>query len=83
MFAFCHSVHRYSSVTETVSEPESSGWMSGKTSSLKKWCCSGTAARGGGGGVTIPGDVQEPWRCGSEGWGQWAQWGGLGLDVGI
>jgi len=29
------------------------------------------AARGGG-GVTVPGDVREPWRCGTEGRGQWA-----------
>ena len=35
------------------------------------------------GGVTIPGDVQELWRCGTEGRGQWARWGGLGLDLGI
>ena len=25
----------------------------------------------GGGGVTIPGGVQEVWRCGTEGRGQW------------
>jgi len=24
----------------------------------------------GGGGVTIPGGVQETWRCGTEGYGQ-------------
>ena len=35
----------------------------------------------GSGGVTIPGGVPEPWRCGTEGRGQWAWWGGLGLDV--
>ena len=29
----------------------------------------------GGGGVTVPGGVQELWRCGTEGRGQWAQWG--------
>lgn len=23
------------------------------------------------------------WGCGTEGYGQWAQWDGLGLDVGI
>jgi len=28
----------------------------------------------GGGGVTIPGGVQETWRCGTEGRGQWAWW---------
>ena len=38
------------------------------------------AARGGG-GVTVPGGVPEPWGCGTEGRGQWAWWGGLGLDV--
>ena len=25
----------------------------------------------GGGGVTAPGGVQEAWRCGTEGCGQW------------
>ena len=32
--------------------------------------------------VTIPGGVQELWRCGTEGCGQWAWWGwvGIGLD---
>ena len=34
----------------------------------------------GGGGVTVPGAVPEPWGCGTEGRGQWARWGGLGLD---
>ena len=38
---------------------------------------------GAGGGVTIPGGVQELQRRGSEGRGQWAWWGGLGLDLGI
>ena len=37
----------------------------------------------GGGEVTIPGGVPEPWRCGTEGCGQWARWGGLMLDLGI
>ncbi len=32
----------------------------------------------GGGGVTVPGGVQEPWRCGTEGRGQWAWWGWAG-----
>ncbi len=44
----------------------------------KEWCCSGTAAQGGG-GVTKPGGVPELWGCGTEGSEQWAQW----LDVGI
>ena len=36
----------------------------------------------GGDGVTIPGGIPEPWRCGAEGRGQWARWGwaGVGLD---
>ena len=54
----------------------------GKISSPKEQCCSGTAAQGGG-GVTIPGGVAKPWECGPEGRGQWARWGGLGLDFGI
>ena len=29
----------------------------------------------GGGGDTIPGGVQEPWRCGTEGCVQWTWWG--------
>jgi len=37
----------------------------------------------GSGGVTVPGGVPEPWRCGTEGRGQWAWWDGLGLDLGI
>ena len=35
----------------------------------------------GSGGVTVPGGVQEPYRCDTEGCGQWAQWGGLELDL--
>ena len=50
--------------------------------SLKEQCCSGTAAQGGG-GVTIPGGVQGPWGCGTEGCGQWTWWGVLGLGLGI
>ena len=35
------------------------------------------------GGVTVPGGVTEPWRCGTEGCGQWAQWGQAGVgDMG-
>ena len=30
----------------------------------------------GGGGVTIPGGVQKPHGCGTEGCSQWAHWGG-------
>jgi len=29
----------------------------------------------GGGGVTVPGGVEEPCGCGTEGRGQWARWG--------
>ena len=34
-------------------------------------------------GVTIPGGVPEPWRCGTEGCGHWTRWAGLGLGLGI
>ena len=37
----------------------------------------------GGSGVTVPGGVQEQWRCDAEGREQWAWWDGLGLDLGI
>ena len=37
----------------------------------------------GSGAVTVPGGVPEPWRCGTEGCGCWAWWGGLGLDLEI
>ena len=57
-----------------------SGWILGKYSSPKEQCCSGTAAQGGG-GVTIPGGVPQLWGCGTEGCGQWARWGGLGLGL--
>ena len=60
----------------------SSGWRLGNISTPKEQCCSGTAAQGGG-GVTISGGVQGTWGCGTEGCGQWARWGGLGLDLGI
>ena len=35
----------------------------------------------GSGGVTVPGGIKEPWRCGTEGHGQWAWrgWAGVGL----
>ena len=34
------------------------------------------------GEVTVPEGVPEPWRCGTEGCGQWARWGWawVGLD---
>ena len=50
------------------------GKHKGKMYYLKGWLCIGTAAQGGG-GVTIPGGVPEPWGCGTEGCGQWAWWG--------
>jgi len=59
----------------------SSGWMLGNVSSQKEWWCSGTAAQRGG-GVTVPRKVQEPWRCGTEGCGQWAWWGSAGVGLG-
>jgi len=31
----------------------------------------------GGGGVTVPGGVQDPCGYGTEGRGQWARWDGL------
>ena len=36
----------------------------------------------GGGGVSIPGDVQELWSCGTEGHGQWARCDGLLVGLG-
>ena len=33
--------------------------------------------------ATVPGGDAEMWRCGTEGCGQWAGGGGLGLDLGI
>ena len=55
------------------------GWILGNISPPKEQYCSGTAAQGGG-GVTVPGGAPELWGCGTEGRGQWARWGGLGLD---
>ena len=59
-----------------------SGWILGKNSFQKEWWCSGTAAQEGG-GVTVPGDAQELWGCGTEGRGQWAvlvdSWSGWSL----
>ena len=47
-----------------------SGWILGKTPSPEEWSL--TQAAQGGGGVAVSGGVQEPWRCGTEGYGQWA-----------
>ena len=38
---------------------------------------SGEQAAWGSGAVTVPGGVQELWRCGTEACGQWAWWDGL------
>jgi len=43
----------------------------GKNYSLQEQKCIGTAAQRGG-GIAVPGDVQEPWRCGTEGRGHGA-----------
>ena len=32
--------------------------------------------------VTVPGGVAVPWGCGTEGCGQWAQWGWGGVGLG-
>ena len=37
----------------------------------------------GSGGVTVPGGVQEPWGCGTEGHAQWAWWDELGLGISV
>ena len=50
-----------------------SGWMLGKTSQKKHQELAQAAQ--GYDAVTVHGSVQEPWRCGTEGRGQWAQWG--------
>ena len=51
--------------------------MLGKISSHKEQLAQAQLPRNAG--VTVPGGVPEPWRCGTEGRGQWARWGGLGL----
>ena len=56
-----------------------SGWMLGRTSSPKKWSDTDTAAQGGG-DVTIPRGVPEPWGCGTKGHSNWTWWGGWWLD---
>ena len=40
-----------------------------------------TQAAQGGGGVTVPGGVQETWRCVTERHGQWSCWGWVGVEV--
>lgn len=34
-------------------------------------------------GVIVPGGVQEPWGCGTEGHAQWAWWDELGLGISV
>ena len=46
-----------------------SGWILGNVSSQNGWALAQAAQRGSG--VTIPGGVPEPWRCDTEGHGQW------------
>ena len=53
-------------------------WMLGRTSLLKEWSGTGTAARGAA-GVSVHGSVPEPWGCGTEGRGQRAA---AGVDGG-
>ena len=45
----------------------SSGWMLGKISSHKEQLAQAQLPRNAG--VTVPGGVPEPWRCGTEGRG--------------
>ena len=59
-----------------------SGWVLGTASPKNGGAVAWTAQ--GGGAVTIPGGVQEPWRCGTWGHGQWVGWVGLGVGwVGV
>jgi len=51
-----------------------SGWIVENISSPKEQCQEWWG--------TISAGVPEPWGCGTEGRGQWAQWGGVGeLEV--
>ena len=62
-----------------VQEIQVGGWIFGKILSeavVMHW--HGLPRAQGDGGVTIPGGVQEPWGCGTEGRGQWTQWGWAG-----
>ena len=52
---------------------EGPGWILGKISSWKEWLGTGRVAAQGSDGVTIPGGLHAPWRCGTEGRGQWAR----------
>ena len=51
------------------------GFTSDQEKRLRKSSNALAQAAQGGGGVTIPGGVPEPWRCGTEGCSQWAWWG--------
>ena len=57
-----------------------SGRILGITS-WKEWLGTGRVAAQGSDGVTIPGGVQGPWRCGTGGHGQWARWGWVGFGL--
>ena len=50
-----------------------SGGILGKNSSPKEQSLAQAAQ--GGGGVTVPGGVQELWGCGTDEHGLWACWG--------
>jgi len=45
-----------------------SGWILGKTFSPKEWSCTEMGCPRSG-GVTVPGDVQDTFRCCTEGHG--------------
>lgn len=64
---------------ESTEWGEGSGWILGNLYSPKEWWGIGQAAQGGG-GVILPGGVQEEGKCGTKGRGEWAGEGGLGLD---
>jgi len=55
-------------------------WISWKNSSPKEWWCIGTDCPWKWWSHRVQG-VQEPWRCGTEGHGQWAWWDGFGLGL--
>ena len=55
--------------------------MLGKISSHKEQLAQAQLPRNGG--VTVRGGVPEPWRCGTEGRGQWVWWHGGEVGLGI
>jgi len=59
------------------------GWGIGSKDKFHLRSCEALAeAAQGGGGVTVPESVEELWRCGTEGHGQWAWWGWAGSWTG-